>query len=280
MTAESEAPLPNFFIIGAARAGTTSLAIWLGEHPQVFVPPRKEIFFFDRDANWERGFAWYRGQFSGAAGHPLVGEASTNYMCSEVAIERMAVHIPDAKLIVSLRNPVDRAYSHFCFATAWGAEQRSFAEAVADERRGRIPVAGGDYLRRGRYLEQLTTVRQHFPADALHIIVFEEMTRTPSRAVGSVSQFLGIDDSFQPTVTSVAVNPSRYPRSRWLWRSTQRYRFALRPPSARSSRLDALNSKAFPRLDPGLRADLLAEFAPLNSDLGRWLGRDLSDWSS
>src|SRR5919106_2306555 len=103
--------LPNFFIAGTMRSGTTSLTRYFDDHPQVYLAPTKEIHFFD--LKYERGLDWYGTHFSGANGAPAVGEATPSYVYLRDAVDRMAATVPDARIVVTLRNPVDRAYSHF-----------------------------------------------------------------------------------------------------------------------------------------------------------------------
>jgi hypothetical protein len=105
--------LPNFLIVGAMKSGTTSLARYLGAHPQAYVAPEKEINFFERGYVWNRGVDWYASRFEGAGDALAVGEASPSYMYWPTAIERMASVVPDARLIALLRDPVERAYSHY-----------------------------------------------------------------------------------------------------------------------------------------------------------------------
>src|SRR5688572_14326389 len=105
------ARLPDFLIVGAMRSGTTSLHKYLQAHPDVFVASGKEVHFFDR--RYGRGLDWYRSRFAGVTTERVVGEATPAYMYDENAIARIAHDLPDARLIVVLRNPVDRAYSHY-----------------------------------------------------------------------------------------------------------------------------------------------------------------------
>ncbi|MGH2793814.1 MAG: sulfotransferase, partial [Actinomycetota bacterium] len=91
--------LPNFVVIGAMKAGTSTVATLVDEHPQGYVVPNKEVYFFDRDDVHARGIDWYRGKFADASGQRAVGEASPSYMFWPAAIDRMAAVIPDAKLI-------------------------------------------------------------------------------------------------------------------------------------------------------------------------------------
>lgn len=206
--------LPDFVIIGAAKAGTTSIYAWLCEHPFVRRPRRKEIDYFTLNHN--RGIDWYRHHFPLSAdrlafaaehGRPFItGEASPSYMLHELAPRRMAKLIPEVRLIVALRNPADRAYSQFQMRRRTGHEPlESFVEALELEdprfaatgaRRadadGRTEEDWRTYLSRGRYAEQLERWFRHFPREQFHIIELGELSAHPHRVLGELHEFLGL----------------------------------------------------------------------------------------
>ena len=122
---EHQGALPNFFIAGTMRSGTTSLTRYLDAHPDVFIAPQKEIHYFD--LNYPRGIDWYRQQFSNVDREVAVGDATPSYVYLEEAVARMTETVPDARVIVLLRHPVDRAYSHYWLRRALGAENRGRA---------------------------------------------------------------------------------------------------------------------------------------------------------
>ena len=128
--AAAAAVLPNFVVIGAMRSGSTSLYKYLQAHPDVYMP-RKEIHFFDR--KWDRGLSWYLTRFEGHSGQTAVGEATPTYLAEPEALDRMASTIPDARLLAVLRDPVDRAYSHYWMEHARARDPRTFEEAIVDE---------------------------------------------------------------------------------------------------------------------------------------------------
>ena len=199
-------PLPDFLIIGAQKAGTTALYAYLREHPQITGPSWKEVSFFDR--HYARGEAWYRGNFPntlrGRGG--LVGEASPSYLFHPLAPERVAELVPEAKLVALVRNPVDRAFSHYQHEVALGREPLSFEDALAaeDERlRGEEERMAADpayfshtwwnytYRARGRYAEQLERWLAVFPRQQLLVMPSEDLLAEPERAHGRVLEFLG-----------------------------------------------------------------------------------------
>ncbi len=217
--------LPDFAIIGAAKAGTTSLFAWLLEHPDVEGPAHKELNYFSY--YHYRGTDWYRrhfplerarAAFAAEHGRPfLTGEASPSYLLHERAPARMRDLLPGIKLIVQLRDPVDRAYSQFQMRRRDGEEPlESFAAAVeiederlrderarmlADPRYNSLEVACWSYLTRSRYAEQLERWFEHFPRAQFHFLTLEELAAEPQRALDGVTAFLDLStrpaDSFR-----------------------------------------------------------------------------------
>ena len=199
-----EGRLPSFLIIGVPKAGTTSLASYVGAHPQVFMSAEKELNYFNRKKKRQE---WYRAQFAGAGGAKAVGEATPTYILNERALIRMANEIPGAKLIVIMRNPVDRAYSQYWWNRAVH-EPRTFADAVRAEMSAGpsdrpLPETDGHvryhtYTGGGRYLELLERVEKHYPRDAVHTVVMEDLLEDAAGTYKEVCRFLGIDDTLEP----------------------------------------------------------------------------------
>ena len=246
-------PLPGFLILGAQKAGTTALYAYLRRHPHITGPSWKEVSFFDR--HWTRGEAWYRGNFPNVlrARGDLVGEASPSYLFHPLAPRRVAELVPNAKLIALVRNPVDRAYSHYHHEVALGREPLSFEDALAAEdgrTRGeeeRLAAEPGYFSRawwnhtykaRGRYAEQLGRWLEVFPREQLLVLPSEELLGEPERAHARLLQFLGAE-------------PHRldsYPR---------------------------VFEREYEAMGPETRVRLAAEFAEPNRRLYGLLGRDL-----
>jgi Sulfotransferase domain len=197
-------PLPDFLILGAQKAGTTALYAYLRWHPGVTGPSWKEVSFFDR--HYARGVSWYRGHFPVRDGGRLVGEASPGYLFHPLAPERVRATVPDARLIVLVRDPVDRALSHYHHEVALGRERLSFEDALAaeeertrgeEERMVRDPTyfshAWWDYayVARGRYAEQLERWLALFPRDGLLVLASEELAADTAGSYRRVLEFLG-----------------------------------------------------------------------------------------
>lgn len=276
--------LPNFIIIGAMKSGTTSLARYLGSHPEVFMATQKEVHFFDR--HYDLGAEWYMTQFADVKDEVAVGEATPGYMSSDGVIEKMAKLVPDAKLIAVLRNPVDRAYSAYWHQRARGRETLDFSDAIEAEP---TRLASGDethlmyhdYLDRGRYLKQFLHLRESYQREALHVIISEDLRNTPVETFQTVCRAIGVDDTFVPPNLGVEFNHYVSFRSNklrnLLWGSgpyrkiTRRFRKIL-------GRINT-SQESYPPMDPSLRSELLKAFEADNAELARWLGRDLSIWN-
>ena len=191
------------------RSGTTSLYRYLLEHPEIFMPRSKEVHFFDD--RFHEGITWYARQFSDAGVRTQIGEATPNYMYDGVAMERILSVLPDVRLLVILRNPADRAYSHYWHNRSRGKESLSFTDAIAAEPMRMAKSTESrrtySYLDRGRYHEQLVRVLERVSGNALHVSVFDDLLKEPRSVFASICDFLGIDRDFVPSHLGAAINP-------------------------------------------------------------------------
>ncbi|MDY6938789.1 MAG: sulfotransferase domain-containing protein [Cyanobacteriota bacterium] len=201
--------MPDFLIIGAQKCGTTSLYCYLAQHPNIITVPHKEVHFFD--LNYDRGSNWYLSHFPPSKfSNKIAGEASPYYLFHPQVPARVYQHFPHVKLIVLLRNPVDRAISQYHHEVQLGFEKLSLEEAIACEPErleGEVEKLTTDptyysynhqhytYLARGRYLEQLKRWRAYFPGDRFLILKTEEFYACPDRILARVLEFLQ-----QPTI--------------------------------------------------------------------------------
>jgi hypothetical protein len=235
--------------------------------------PRKEIHFFDR--RWDNGLAWYGHRFDGYAGQRAVGEATPTYMTDPVALSRMGEIIPEARLLAILRDPVERAYSHYWMEHVRGRDDRTFAEAVADEAEGRGET---DYVARGRYATQLDQVVAVFPRDQLKVVLLDDLRDRPESTYAEVCRFLGVSETHHPPRLDARVNRFVAFRSMRVRDLRRRVPKALR---ARRivGRLNAIEGE-YPPIDPTVAAPLRERFAEDNAALSAWLGRDLSAWTA
>jgi hypothetical protein len=243
--------IPSFVIIGAQKGGTASLFNYLMLHPLVARPLRKEVHFFD--LNYQRGWDWYRAFFPRAPsnGHIVTGEASPYYLFHPHVPARVAAALADARFIVLLRDPVERAWSHYLHNRRGGREGRDFGTAVAEEA-SRLPVEEArlaedehavswfhrhcSYVARGRYLEQLLRWTRYVARDRILVLASEHLFAQPADSYARVLEFLKL-------------------------------------PAHRLSAFPAFNSRLETAgLDSTLRRQLAAYFGPYNEELFGWLG--------
>lgn len=202
--------LPNFLIIGAPKAGTTSLWKYLGDHPQIFVAKSKEVDFFVAERNWSLGRGWYEGHFEGSRGAIAVGEASVNYSRyprHQGVPGRIARLLPDVRLIYLVRHPIDRMISDYKMHVQQRWEKQPIGKALLNN-----PL----YLDCSRYAMQIDPYLEHFPRERFLIVRSEDLKNARAASVRLVYEFLGVDGSTTPASLDRELNPGgevRAPRS-------------------------------------------------------------------
>ena len=277
--------LPSFLLIGAARAGTTALHWGLKEHPEIFMCEPKEPCYFSDERNWARGIAWYESLFQSAGRCKAIGEASAAYsrypQAPHVA-PRLAELLPDVSLIYSIRSPIDRTYSHYCYLMRLGISC-SFDEAIE---RHPMLIDGSDYLM------QIRRYMDYFPREQLHVVLFDDLTSHYATTIQHVYQFLHVADFVPPIdLTSTQQNSATDVATRTAigrtLRKTALGRAALRvvPKQARLAAYEGLRRARalpspphFPPMHPHTRQMLAERFAPSIVELSDWLGIDLTHW--
>ncbi len=256
--------LPDFLVIGAAKSATTTLYAYLEQSPNVAWSLRKEAFFFNQTFHW--GLNWYRAFFplrsairrqARAAGGPvLTGEGSPDYLLHPHAPQRIKAILPAAKLVVILRNPIDRAYSFYKHQIMRTNEPLSFGDAIAaedgrlagqlermqsDERYASFNRQHYSYKARGCYMDQIDNWLKHFPREQLLVLLTDDLHQDPAGTVRTMTDFLGLP----PIAVEV---PKR---------------------THEGVKIDAMA--------PEVRDELVEYFRPHNARLGEFLGRAL-DW--
>lgn len=266
--------LPDFIVIGAMKSGTSSLYRWLGEQPELELPPLKEPHFFSRDEVWRRGLPWYLDLFPVAPGK-LVGEASTTYTNPDhcrAAAARMASVVPDARLVYLLRHPVERLRSHYRHAVLRGEEHLSLAEVLGDPE--------NRYLRRSLYHDCLAPYLEVFDRSQICVVRFEDLVSDEAPAWPIVLGHLGLAPRPRPgEAYNVSAEKSHYTAlMRRIWNSPLRAHMAKVPAPVRH-RFRGLLVRQGPAYDARLQASEVpipeAVTAPIWSDierLERWLG--------
>jgi hypothetical protein len=195
----------DFLVIGAQKSGTTSLFKYIQQHPELYLPPQKEVNFFANEERFNRGAEWYiENYFSNADEQKLWGEVSPHYMGYKRAAARIHAAFPDIKLIAILRNPIDRAYSHYRMSVRRGMESRPFGEVIVD--RKNIPLslpeteAGDDshyLLSFSLYGRTLENYLRYFDNEQILVLFQEDLLDDPGETMERSFSFLRVDDTYR-----------------------------------------------------------------------------------
>lgn len=189
--------LPNFICIGAQKSGTTTLYDILRQHPEVFLPANKELHFFDDDFNYQKGMNYYKNFFADAIGYRAVGEITPAYLYFEKCPQRIYNTLGgDIKFIIILRNPVERAFSHYLMSYKRGYENKNFHKAVLEEK-NRInsdyfAKSHFSYIDRGYYSKQIQNYFTFFSTENIKILIFEDFLQDKQNVVSSILEFLNV----------------------------------------------------------------------------------------
>jgi Sulfotransferase domain len=281
-------------IAGAQKAGTSSLAGYLAQHPSVCTHERLELSFLTDDIEFERGYETsFSRHFGHCPGESLLLSKSAALMTERRLVERMHEHNPSMRVIAVLRNPVDRAYSAYWWARQAGYESLPTFEAALEAdpaRHGRYVVAirSTSYVAFGEYVDQLDSMFQVHPRSLVRVYLFEDLVRDPGAICRDAFEFLGVDTSFEPDL-SRRENESGRARSARLARmlaGQSAVRRTVRRLAPRMSdrlrrRLDGWNVAPFkaPPMSPATRSRLERHYEPYNRRLAELLGRELPDWT-
>lgn len=296
--------IPNFLIIGAAKAGTTSLYYYLKQHPDIYMSELKEPHFFSFEGetltfrragnqpdpinqtaitNWES----YCALFEGVTTEKCIGEASPSYLHTPKAAEGIKARIPDAKLIAILRHPAERAYSGFLGQYLSGVEKgvpylSDFAAAVHSEaqfeRENWTPIFF--YKKLGFYYEQLKYYYSLFDREQIYVCFNEDLQKQPTKTLQAIFKFLEIDETFVPD-TSVKAGASGIPKNQFLYRFLKQksMKSALKPliPKGFGQKFEkAMLNK--PKLSAEMRQELIKVYRDDILKLQDLLQKDLSAW--
>jgi Sulfotransferase domain len=188
--------LPNFFVIGAMKSGTTSIHSLLRQHPDIFMSDPKEPDFFSKDEKYFQLWDWYESLFEAAQGKIAIGEASADYTKRGQrphTAARIAKHIPNAKLIYIVRHPLERIESHWMHGVHEKWCSPNFRKAILEP----------ELIEISRYWWQINAYREYFSDDRILVIFFEDFRDNPQETLTKCFQFLGIEPSVQ------IANPSR-----------------------------------------------------------------------
>jgi hypothetical protein len=294
--------MPNLFIIGAAKAGTTALYNYLAQHPQVFLSRIKEPMFFSREEFYARGLDWYEDfYFDRAEDYPVRAEATPHYLYwSEKVAPRIKEVYGDrpVKFMVSFRDPVSRAYSWYWNMVREGREELDFDEALRaeeyrlEQNRDELYQLGSmvyGHSAGSRYASLLQPYLELFPGEDFFFVFQDDLQSHVDETCASIFEFLGIESSIQ--VSSSNSNPAAMPRSRLLHKTLRRRSLLkefikpLMPGRVRrrlKSKMLRANLKETPYapLDPQAAHELRLGYRTEIEELEKITGRELSSWKA
>ena len=283
--------LPNFIVIGAYKSGTTSLYHYLRQHPDIFMPIKKEPNFFahekktnlvnqeNKKENVIDNIEAYTSLFSGVKNEKAIGEASPIYLGTPIAAQRIKESIPEVKLIAILRQPIDAFYSDHNMRVRDSRKLESdFRERVKTiEGRIRAGEISGPM-----YYKQLKTYYDLFDASQIKVYLYDDLRKDNIALVQDIYKFLGVDDSFCPDAEGI-YNIGGIPKfdilNNKLNRALKGQRIKSRPFLKNILiKLQQMNMTPFPPLSPELRTELTDIFREDIQNLEKLIGRDLSSW--
>jgi Sulfotransferase family len=289
--------LPNFLVIGAAKAGTTALYWYLAEHPAVFMSPVKETNFFAYGVDGQgrliygdpdvhkfpvKSLAEYEALFADAGDARAVGEASPIYLECPQAPDRIRALLPDVRLICCLRHPVERAYADYLMYLWRRGRRFEPARDLGPDAVWARPDSR--WMDVSRYHAQLARYYDAFPRERIHVFLFDDLKRSTVDAVQAVYRFLAIDPAFVPDLET-AHNVGGVPASRALesFLTNRNLRAVMEPwiPKRAADwirRIRTRNMRKAPPLPPELRKELTSRLREDIERTSRLIGRSLDHW--
>lgn len=275
--------IPTFLICGTPKGGTTALASYLKMHSRVFIPEVKEVEFFTK--HYSKGLKWYLQHFTPREGEDIIGEASPYYMNDTLAIARIYETIRNVQIILVLRNPIERAYSHYWYYVMIGCQDANerFSDAIETE------FGQREYIELGFYWKAIANILKLFQRTQIQIVLSEELFREPELSTNRCLEFLGANPFEFPkelrTINKTAM-PTRHTAVLGVWNSLKRSLRSIVPPAflARTRNLrnwgyDKLYSpKAPPKISKAGLARLRSIYLEEIASLEEFLGRELTTW--
>jgi hypothetical protein len=272
--------LPNFLCIGTQRSGSTWLYKCLSEHPDVFLPTVKEVSFFD--SHYAKGVSYYESFYADAGDAKAVGDVTPGYIYGKDCPARIAEHLPEAKMIAVLRNPIDRAHSAYEFFVKNEAG-KTFDEAFSGDL-AKLDDGLQWMLDLGVYHTQLESYFSCFPRDQFLILPYEQVVTDNAWALNEVYKFIDVDPDFRPSMVDQTVNVNVYPglqdtlgklRMDWLIEGVKAS--PLGPWLRKRYKKKRDNNNEIMR--PETRQKLLDYYREPNQKLGELLDMDVSAWN-
>lgn len=280
------AGMPNLFLVGCQKCATTWIHRVLREHPQVFAPREDELHYFD--IRYADGPAWYERFYAHYRGERYAADTTSSYFRDPAVPARLAQHQPEAHILVCVRNPIDRAFSHYWHEKKKNKIAFEFEELFTNYDLFESWVASGFYAR------HLARYREHFADEQIMVLLQEDLNRDSRAFVRSIFEFLGVDADFVPSVVDQPINRATYRPTqgqiaraylvdqlaepvRWVLPKAVRAKLRQRYRGGRY--LNEVTSEYERGMKPQVRDRLREVFAPENERLAGMINRDLGHWT-
>ena len=188
----------NFMCVGAQKSGTTTLYNVLRQHEEIYLPTAKEIYYFSDDKLFKKGADWYHKYCKGYKGQAVIGEITPGYLCCPETAERIYKYNPEMKLVIMLRNPVHRAFSHYLMKKRNGREKEVFSSCIHKElnelENGLVDQNVKNYVSRGFYAKQIIRYLEFFDISSIHFVIFENFIRDQENHIRDILKFLDLSE--------------------------------------------------------------------------------------
>lgn len=282
----TEEPYPDFILVGPQKCATTWIYKCLDEHPDVFVPDSDSIHYFDM--NYHKSEKWYLDHFSGYDGEQVVGETTPSYIRDPNCPRRIHEMVPDGKILFSLRNPVDRAFSHYWHEKEKSKIQFEFREVFTNY------DLFQNWVETGQYYYHLQRYMEYYN-DSIGVFFFDDLINSNADFIREIYEFVGVDPNYTPSVIDKKVNQAwnRFDSDllNRLYRGGFNFILQYAPTSVRNSLRpihDAIQEGKIPLLagqseyergmDEKTRRELETYFIEDAMKLSRETDRDLRHW--
>lgn len=285
----------DLMIVGVQKAATTSLLRYLGEHPEIEAQTHLEFSYFNKDDEYTLGYEKSLSKhFPNATSGKMIVAKNATLSDTPVAIERLHEHNPDCKIVMLVRNPVERAYSSYLMARNRGWMDREFDELIEILDRGdESDVMYRLFVRLGIYTNHVKNILHHFPESAFKIFVYEDFVKEPDKVTKEVFDFLGVDSEFVPNIAK-RHNETKVQRSNlygsfieWARSNDNKFKKIVKRliPYSIFTKLGQTavrlnkSEKRFESMSENARATLSEFYSSHNKELEQMTDLDLGRWS-
>ena len=282
---QAKTVIPNFLVVGATKAATTWLYKCLDAHPEIFVPLLKEVNYFS--SRYDRGERWYLSHFKNVLDEKAVGELSPSYFINDRTPERIYRFNPDIRSIFMLRNPIERAYSHYCMELRYKTVSENIDRECGLE---------SFIVREGLYYQHISKFIKLFPRENLKFIIYDDIKTEPEKVLADIFYFLGVN----PKIETTELFKQRYvkqPRQkfgklytflvaiyRWINNNNKLGQKILNylKDWGINDKFHQLNSvkQGYPEFSPSKKQELINFYREDIQQLSSLIDRDMSHWLS